>query len=112
VRRHAHPDQAEFGRTAGGRANACASTSPSRFLRYSGHGRGAVDQHAQQRVWLPFERNRVLVHAQSVAVIVEFGAAETDSNGNPYDNTSEFSMCFGTPNLLFQNGFDGCSGSD
>jgi hypothetical protein len=32
---------------------------------------------------------------------------------DPDGNTSEFSQCFGTPNLLFQNGFDGgCSAVD
>jgi CSLREA domain-containing protein len=38
-----------------------------------------------------------------------FTATATDPDGN----TSEFSQCFGTPDLLFQNGFEpGCSGSD
>ena len=38
-----------------------------------------------------------------------FTATATDPDGN----TSEFSQCFGTPDLLFQNGFDGgCSAID
>ena len=38
-----------------------------------------------------------------------FTATATDPDGN----TSEFSQCYGTPDLLFSNGFEGgCSGSD
>jgi hypothetical protein len=38
-----------------------------------------------------------------------FTATATDPDGN----TSEFSQCFGTPDLVFGNGFEGrCAGSD
>ena len=54
--------------------------------------------------------------APSDARVYQAGAALARVSGNlpaPDGNTSEFSQCFGVPDLLFVNGFEmTCSGAD